>query len=308
MSSENENINENGDGRLIFKHILRKLFLEDWLLKLLALGVTLALWLIVTGLSTPTTIRFGGIPLALRYSSNTEITNSPPHEVEIVISGDRRKINQINKNDLIASVDIADVPPGERVIQLTPANVFIDLPTGVRIDEIQPNRIAVRLETVEEKEVDVKVETEGDVAEGSEIYARTASPARIRVRGPASFIKTLTMVSTEKIDIQGLGADFTAKQVALNIANPKAVALDRFVDVVFRIGEKRVERTVSLPIGDGSGRKATFVLFGAKTIVNGIKPEDLNIEMTKSGTGDAKPSLTLPAELQGVVEVRKPKP
>ncbi len=308
MPSETEHSENTPPRGLILKHLFRKLFFEDWLLKLLALGVTLALWLIVTGLSTPTTIRFSGIPLALRYSSDTEITNSPIQEVEIVISGDRRKINQINKNDLIVSVDITDVPQGERVIQLTPSNVLIDLPTGVRIDEIQPNRIAVKLEAVAEKDVDVKVETEGDLAEGSEVYSKSAAPSTVKVRGPASFIKALTTVSTEKIDIQGRDADFTAKQVTFNITNPKGAVLDRFVDVTFRIGEKRVERSISLPLDDGSGRKATFVLFGPKTVVNGIRPEDLKIEVTKSGTGEAKPSLTLPPELQGKVEIRKPKP
>lgn len=307
MPSETEYSENTASRGLILKHLFRKLFFEDWLLKLLALGVTLALWLIVTGLSTPTTIRFSGIPLALRYSSNTEITNSPIQEVEIVISGDRRKINQINKNDLIVSVDITDIPHGERVIQLTPGNVLIDLPTGVRIDEIQPNRIAVKLEEVAEKDVEVKVETEGDLAEGSEIYSKAAVPPRVRVRGPASFIKTLTMVSTEKIDIAGRDADFTAKQVALNITNPKGTVLDRFVDVAFKIGEKRVERVVSLLLSDGSGGKATFVLFGARTVVNGIRLEELKIEMVKSGNGDVTPSLVLPAELQGNVEIRRQK-
>jgi hypothetical protein len=57
---------------LFFKHIIRKVFFEDWLIKLVALGVTFALWLGVTGLSTPTTTRLTGIPLSLRFSSDTE--------------------------------------------------------------------------------------------------------------------------------------------------------------------------------------------------------------------------------------------
>ena len=60
---------------LFVRHILSKIFLEDWLTKLVALAITLALWVSVTGLSTPTTRRIADIPLTLSYSIQTEITN-----------------------------------------------------------------------------------------------------------------------------------------------------------------------------------------------------------------------------------------
>src|SRR5437868_2718009 len=94
---------------LFLKHIVRKIFFEDWLTKLVALAVTLALWLGVTGLSTPTTTRLTGIPLSLRISSDTEIMNAPVAEIDVTISGDNRKIAQINKTGLGASVDLTSV-------------------------------------------------------------------------------------------------------------------------------------------------------------------------------------------------------
>ena len=123
MPSSADNYVEKQQYKLYFKNILRKVFLEDWLMKLVALVITFALWIGVTGLSKPTQQRMSGIPLTLRFSNNTEVTNSPNQEVDIVISGDKRKIDQINKNDLIISLDLTDVQPGDRVIQLTPDNV-----------------------------------------------------------------------------------------------------------------------------------------------------------------------------------------
>ena len=61
--------------KLFAKHIVRKIFLEDWALKLLALVITLALWLGVTGLSTPTKTRVT-VPLVPSISNSAEITNS----------------------------------------------------------------------------------------------------------------------------------------------------------------------------------------------------------------------------------------
>src|SRR5688572_30661180 len=142
--------------KFFFKHILRKIFLEDGVMKLVALAITLALWLGVTGLSTPTTQSLSSIPLSLRFSNNIEVTNSPIQEVTLVVSGDKRKLAQINKNDLVASIDVSGVMPGDRVIPLTSETVAISLPTGVKLDAIQPRSMAVRIEAVEEKEVPVQ--------------------------------------------------------------------------------------------------------------------------------------------------------
>jgi hypothetical protein len=55
--------------QLILKHLVRKAFLEDWLLKLTALVITLGLWFGVTGLGTPITKRFT-VPLVPSISSS----------------------------------------------------------------------------------------------------------------------------------------------------------------------------------------------------------------------------------------------
>ncbi len=292
---------EKPTGLLFLKHVARKVFLEDWTTKLVALAITLALWVGVTGLSTPTTRRIADVPLTLSYSNKTEITNSPVQAVSIVVSGDRRKVNQITENGLVLSVDLSDVPPGDKVVQLGPDNVSIDLPLGVKLQEIQPSRIAVRLETVEEKEVPVTVETQGDPAEGYEVYGETVNPPRVRVRGPASFIRGLTSVSTEKIDLADKQVDYIARQVPLNISNPKATAPESVVDVNFRIGERRIEKTFSVPAG-GSGKRAQVVLFGGKSAIDEIQPSEIIVVLNE---GSDKPEVVLPDMLNGRVEVRR---
>ncbi|MBX3242890.1 MAG: hypothetical protein KF685_00290 [Acidobacteria bacterium] len=294
-----------GPRMLFVKHVATKIFLEDWLLKLLALVITLALWFGVTGLSTPTTTRLTGVPLTLRFASNTEVTNSPVNEVDIIISGDKRRINQINKNDLIISVDLTDVQAGDRVVQLTPENITLDLPTGVKLDEIQPNRIAIRLEPVDVIEVAVRAETEGTPPEGYEIYSQTITPARVSIRGPAGFLKSLSVISTEKIDLSDKTSDFVARQLPLNLENPKASPLEASVDVSFRIGERRVERLFLVQIGDDPTRKATVVLFGPRSLLLESHASDLMVAIEPNAGGEQVPRLILPEQLEGKVEIRK---
>ena len=306
MADETPQLELTRSVTLFIKHILRKVFLEDWAMKLAALVITLALWLGVTGLSTPTTQRLSGVPLSLRFSNDIEVTNSPIEEVDIVISGDRRRISQINKNDLVISLDISDMTPGDRVLQLTPENVNLTLPTGIRLDEIQPSRVPVRIEAVEEKDVPVQAVTTGQLPEGYEIYERIVTPPRVRVRGPSGFIRSLDFVSTERIDLSGRTTDFKLPQVPVSILNPHASIRDTLVvDVAFRIGERRLERLYLVPVKDDPTRRATVVLYGGRSLFEGITPQDLQVEIARTESGETTPRLTLPPGLEGKVEIRR---
>ena len=173
--------------------------------------------------------------------------NSPLTDIDVIISGDNRKIAQINKNDLVASVDLTSVPPGDRVIQLTPDNVQLQLPLGVRLDEIA-GRMAVRLEAVEEKDIPVETETSGKLPDGYEVYLQISIPTRVRVRGPVSLTKTLSEISTEKVDLTDHKMDFTAKQVALAPPSGKVISRDgRRREFPHRRKTRRTHFVIPLP-------------------------------------------------------------
>ncbi len=298
---------QKGQQKVFFSRLFRRVFFEDWLMKLIALVITFALWFGVTGLRTNTKQRFQNIPLNIRVSNNLEITNSPVTEVDVIISGDKRKIDQLNPRDLVISLDLTGVQAGDRTVQILPENVLIDLPQGIKLEEIQPSKIAVKLETVEEREITVRAETEGSVAEGFELYGEpVVQPQKIRVRGPASFVRTLDFISTEKIDLTDRKEGFTAKQTPLNVANPKATLLDTVVEVSFRIGEKRIERLFQIAVETDNGTKrATVILFGARSVIENLTTDNLNVEFVKNDAGENTPKLNLPFELEGKVEIKK---
>jgi YbbR domain-containing protein len=300
-----ENLFHKDERTAFAKRIFRKIFLEDWLTKLIALGITLALWFGVTGLQKPTTIRFNNLTLQPRLSNNFEITNLPVTEVALVITGDKRKTDDIKSENLIVSIDLTDAKAGEQIIQLTPETVNVALPTGVKVVEVQPNKIAVKIEMVEEREIPVRAETEGKLAEGFEIYNTVILPQKVRVRAPSSFIKSLEFISTEKINIDGRQTDFTAQRVQLNILNPRITAFDTVVDVSFRINEKRLEKSFLVSVQtDGSEKKVSFTLYGARSVLENLTAKDLPIEISKTDSGEYAAKLTLPDNLTGKVEIK----
>jgi hypothetical protein len=306
FSFPTEKFFQKAERQIFLRRLFRRIFLEDWLVKAIALAITLGLWLGVTGLRAPITTRLNNVGLRIRVSNDIEITNSPVQEVDLVVTGDKRKIDQIKQNDLIVSLDLADVQTGDRIIQITPDNVSVELPTGVRLEQLQPNKIAVKIEKVEEREITVKAETEGNLSEDFEVYSSTVTPQKVRIRAPESYIKSLDFVSTEKINVENRQEDFTAKQVALNIVNPRATVLDATVDVTFHIGEKRLEKLFAVPVKtENKVKVATVLLYGARSVLESVKAENLQVEILKNEAGENFSQLTLPLEIQGKVEIRK---
>lgn len=294
------------EGQQPSRSLFRRLFVDDWVIKAVALGITLALWLGVTGLRVPSNARFKNIALNLRVSNNIDVTYSSDEEVEVSVTGDKRKIDQINPRDLVVLLDLTDIPAGERGIKLNPESVGVELPAGVRLEEIQPSQIQVNLETVEEREVPVKIETEGSLAENFELYSSAVSPAKVRVRGPSSFVKSLDSVSTEKINVDNRQADFAVQQVELNLVNPKITLLDTIVGVTLKIGEKRGEKVFSVPLKiENQSKIATVVLYGARSDLEFIKRENLHVEIFKNDAGENSPRLILPVDVQERIEIKK---
>jgi YbbR domain-containing protein len=289
------------------RHLFRRLFLEDWLIKVIALFITVALWLGVTGLRAPTTERLRDVTLKSRVSDTIEATDISVQEVDLLVTGDKRKIDQIKEENLIVVLDLTDVQAGDRTIQITSENVNVELPTGVRLEEVQPNKIAVKLETVTEREIAVKVEIEGTVPENFEVYSKTVAPQKVRVRGPESFIKSLDSVPTEKVNLENRQEDFTAQRIPLNIADSKVSVLDtNVVDVAFRIGEKRIERLFTVPVQTATEKKtATVILYGGRSVLESLKADDLRVEIIKNEAGETSLSLSLPPEIQDKFEIRK---
>jgi YbbR domain-containing protein len=287
-------------GGLFVKHILRKVFLEDWPLKVVALLITFALWYGVSVSSKKGTATMAA-QLAFRVSDESVLMSAGVQDVTIRIAGDDQTIDRLFGNDIRVAADLTQMPNGDRILTLTPQNVSTNLPSGVKIEDIQPSRIAVKLEAVEEKDVPVQAALVGEPAAGYEVYSTNVNPAKVRVRGPESFMSTLESVPTGPIDIGGARSDLTARQVPISINNPKAAVFNTVADVTIQVGERRVERSFELSSG---GKRIRAVLFGPRSVVAKIKPADLKAEIVHSESSETA-QVILPEALRGAVEIRE---
>jgi YbbR domain-containing protein len=220
--------------------LLRKIFLEDWSLKLLSLAIAVALWLLVTGQNQPVTAHVN-VQLNFIRPQTLEISNDPPRTVDVMLTGSRNKLDDLSSLDLVATVDISDQRAGERVLRLAD-KAQIPLPQGIKIDAFQPSAIPVRLEEIVERQVTVEPKLEGKPADGFEVYAVYPSKGSVTVRGPASRVNALQKVMTESIWLAGHKESFTASNVALDVADPKIDLLELVVSVDVEIYPRSKEK------------------------------------------------------------------
>ena len=223
----------------VIERALRKVFLEDWLLKLLALVITLALWLAVTGQNTPVTLRVSGVQLNFLRHEGLEISNELPSTIEVVLTGSPAKLDRIGPRDLVATVDISDQKPGQRTVRLSSDRVQMDLPEGVVLQGFHPATLPIRFEPRVEASLDVEVKFEGTLPEGYELVGFTANPAKVRLRGPADRVNALRKAATETVWIDGKTESFNLANVTINIPDPKVDVIDPTVDIHVNIVAKK---------------------------------------------------------------------
>jgi YbbR domain-containing protein len=277
--------------------LARKIFVEDWGVKLLSLAIALVLWLVVTGQNEPVTAHVN-VQLNFIRPQTLEMSNDPPRTVDVMLTGSRSKLDDLTALDLVATVDLSDQQPGERVLRLADKAV-ISLPQGVKVDGFQPSAIPIRLEPIIERQIAVEAKLEGKPPDGYQVYAVRPSRTAVTVRGPESRVNSLQKLQTESIWLSGHKQTFTAENLGLDVPDPKVDLLDPVVDVQVEIAEGSVERTFSgVPSGLVNlkgviGPPVTITVSGPPSVLDRLKSEDMKIVLGPPLNNSREPQAKL---------------
>jgi YbbR domain-containing protein len=291
--------------------LLRRIFIEDWSLKLLSLAIAIVLWLLVTGQNQPVTAHVN-VQLNFIRPQSLEISNDPPRTVDVMLTGSRNKLDDLTTLDLVATVDISDQRAGERVLRLAD-KAQITLPQGIKVDGFQPSAIPIRLEEIVERQVPVEPKLEGKPADGFEVYAVYPNKGSVTVRGPASRVNSLQKVMTESIWLAGRKESFTASNLSIDVPDPKVDLLEPIVSVNVEIGERRAEKSFSrVPVITQDGAKVqpsttSVTVLGVASVLDSLKAQELKIVLESAGQ-TLQPRLELPAAIKGKVILKSINP
>jgi len=169
--------------------------------------------------------------------TSLSLTACPVCAMAASLTGSRSKLDDLTALDLVATVDISEQQPGERVLRLAD-KAQISLPQGVKVDGYQPSAIPIRLEPIVQRQIPVEAKIEGNPPDGYRVYGIHPSKGSVLVRGPESRVNALQKVLTETISLAGRKESFTAPNVAIDVADAKIDLLDPVVSVQIDIGPK----------------------------------------------------------------------
>ena len=118
---------------------------RHWELKLLALVVSMVLWLFVmtsekSDVVVAAPVELAGIPPGL------EVTSDRPDSVDVQLHGLRGPLLHLGPDRVKARLSLAGSKPGEVVLRVLPEQITV--PPGVTVVRVNPSRIRVVLGSV----------------------------------------------------------------------------------------------------------------------------------------------------------------
>jgi YbbR domain-containing protein len=178
-------------------------------LKLLALFLACVVWFIVSAPRRErATERAFAAPLSIAsLPRDLVITNQIPDTVSVRLRGRVSDLRALSSQNLEVTVDVSWVQPGEATITLRPQ--AINVPPDVEVISIDPNKLRFHVEPLRQKIVRVRPLLIGNTPSGYRVGDPAVAPDQALVSGPASQLKNLADVATERIIMTGRTDTFT---------------------------------------------------------------------------------------------------
>jgi YbbR domain-containing protein len=213
----------------------RKIFLENWGIKLISLALALILWFNITSKGKMEIALT--VPLELKnIPAGMAVVGDVPGYLEVRLEGQERLLRDISSDkEVSGSIDLSLARDGENTVRVSPDD--IKRPSGVAVTHLAPYEIKVRLERILRRTIRLTPALHGVPAPGYRVAGTVARPARIAIEGPAGVVKQLTTIQTMPIDIEGATKTITVEP-KLDYAGKPVKLLDK--DVSVRIVIERI--------------------------------------------------------------------
>lgn len=167
--------------------------------KLIALFLAFTIWLVVSAPRRERlTERAFAAPLSIfSLRRDLVITTSIPDSISVRLRGRESELRSLSSQNLEVNVDVSWVTQGEARITLRPQ--AINTPPDVDVVSIDPATLTFRVEQLRNRSVPIRPFLVGNPPIGYIIGTPTVSPDSALISGPASQIRNISEVTTERI-------------------------------------------------------------------------------------------------------------
>jgi len=178
-------------------------------LKLLSVFLAFVVWLVVSAPRRENVSeRAFAAPLSLAgMPREMVITTAVPDTVSVRLRGRSSDLRALSSQNLEVTLDLRWVQPGEAQVTLRPQ--AINVPPDVEVVSIDPNRVHFRVEQLRQRAVPIRPFLVGSPPAGFVAGDPTMVPDQALVTGPASQVRNVSEVATERIIMTGRSATFT---------------------------------------------------------------------------------------------------
>ncbi|MDD2283326.1 MAG: CdaR family protein [Eubacteriales bacterium] len=257
--------------------------------KLVALFLAIMLWYYVAGQRNPIVERIYTVPVTVQSISSDRLLVSPLPEVRVTAKGMRSIMNGLSKDDFRAYVAVPEQEAGERIFP-----VQVDVPSGVQVVTISPERVTIDLDVLTEKQVPVRVLVRGETAPGFTYKDPSVTPEQVTLKGPGRLLDEITDVQAV-VEVNGAQSDISRQvKVQLTTNNDQVTVTPDTVQVQLPVATSGPVKTVALTVAvEGE------VAEGFEVKSQSVEPNNLRVTGPQQVMASLQEIRTRPVSLSG---------
>ncbi|MCC6277199.1 MAG: hypothetical protein IT289_04710 [Oligoflexia bacterium] len=171
---------------------------------IVALLITLILWVIITGSKESQAVKMVQVDYVL--PKNFVVVNSIPQQVAFRVTGPRLAIKRFTENQEHLTIDLSSSGEGTTSVRIHSDSITI--PSSLRVLGVTPNLITAQLERVVSRAVPVVARLVGEVGSGYKVTGIQVVPKVIEIWGARSNLEQVAELHTEPVDVSGRVSSF----------------------------------------------------------------------------------------------------
>jgi len=177
-------------------------------LRILSLFLAFTVWFFVSApRREPVSERAFAAPVSIvRMPRDLVITTPVPDTVSVRLRGRISDLRSLSSQNLEVTLDVSWVTPGDAVITLSPQAMSV--PPQIDVVSIEPMKLRFHVEALRQTVVPIRPFLIGQPPPGYLAGDPTLVPDHALVSGPASQIRNVTEVATERIIMSGRSETF----------------------------------------------------------------------------------------------------
>lgn len=179
---------------------LRAALTADWPLKLTSLALSVLLWLVASSEEPASGLL--SVELKVQPPSGRTIVRDPGL-IRATVVGPRGDLIRLSRDNLVLTRILPDSLSADSVsLTIDPGDVVFPGNSSVRVQDVEPRRVAVELDPVAQRMVPVHPVVRVQSQSGFEVVGGVAvMPGEVRIAGPSDRVSTIDSALTAPLEL-----------------------------------------------------------------------------------------------------------